>query len=95
MDETDALGHIQRLGVPSRTVEHEDDHSVASCPGFACKERECFLEQLLIDGFGDVPEALACGRRDEGGHVEPFEPVMHTCHRARPARCPDTTQNGL
>ena len=94
-DEADAFGDGERLGVPAGAVEDEDDDPVASGTGLAGEEREGVLEELLVDAGGEVPEALAGGRRDEGGDVEPFEAVMAAGDRTLATRRPDPAQDRL
>ena len=94
-DEADAFGDGERLGVPAGAVEDEDDDPVASGAGLAGEEREGVLEELLVDAGREVPEALAGCGRDEGGDVEPFEPVMAAGDRALAARRPDPAQDRL
>ena len=96
IDEANALGHREAgLAVPAGAVEHEDDDAVAPGTGLAGEEREGVLEELLVDGGGDVPEALAGGGRDEGDDVEPFVAVMADGDRARTARRPDPADDRL
>ena len=94
-DEADAFGEGERLGVPAGAVEDENDDPVASGTGLAGEEREGVLEELLVDAGGEVPEALAGCGRDEGGDVEPFEPVMAAGDRALATRRPDPAQDRL
>jgi len=93
--EADALGDDERLGVPARTVEDEDDDPVAAGARLASEEREGVLKEVLVDAGREVPEALAGGRRDEGGDVEPLEAVVATGDRALAARRPDPAEDGL
>ena len=94
-DEADAFGDGERLGVPAGAVEDEDDDPVASGARLAGEEREGVLEELLVDAGGEIPEALAGGRRDEGGDVEPFEAVVAAGDRALATRRPDPPQDRL
>ena len=63
--------------------------------GLAGEEREGVLEELLVDAGREIPEALAGGRRDEGGDVEPLEAVVAAGDRALAARRPDPAQDRL
>jgi hypothetical protein len=56
---------------------------------------EGVLEELLVDAGREIPEALAGGRRDEGGDIEPLEPVVARGDGALAARRPDPTQDRL
>ena len=96
VDEADALGHRETgAGVPAGAVEDEQDDPVAPGAGLAGEEREGVLEQRLVDAGREVPEALAGGRRDEGGDVEPLVAVMSAGDRALAARRPDPAQDRL
>jgi hypothetical protein len=81
--------------VPAGAVEDEQDDPVAPDARLAGEERERVLEQLLVDAGREVPEALAGGRRDEGGDVEPLVSVMSAGDRALAARRPDPAQDRL
>lgn len=95
IDETDAVGHGERQGVVAGAIENEDDDPVPSRPRLTGEERERVLEEFLVDAGREVPEALAGGRRDEGGDVEPFEAVVAAGDRALAAWRPDPTQDRL
>jgi hypothetical protein len=64
-------------------------------PRLAGEEREGGLEEFLVDAGGQIPEALAGGRRDEGGHVEPFEAMMARGRRPFATRRPDPAGDRL
>ena len=96
VDEADALGDREaRRGVPAGTVEDEEDDAVAAGPRLAGEEREGVGEELLVDAGPEIPEALAGGRRDEGGDVEPFETMMAAGGGALAAWRPDPAQDRL
>jgi hypothetical protein len=95
VDEADALGHGERQGVVAGAVEDEDDDPVSPGAGLAREEGEGILEQFLADAGGKIPEALAGGRRDEGGDVEPLEAVVAAGDRALAARRPDPAEDRL
>ena len=96
VDEADAFGDRQAGGgVPAGAVEDEEDDAVAAGAGLAGEEREGVGEELRVDAGPDVPEALAGGRRDEGGDVEPFEAVVAAGDRALALRRPDPAEDGL
>ncbi len=95
IDETDAVGDCERRSMPAGAVEDEDDDPVASGTGLAGEERERGLEQFLVDAGREVPEALAGGRRDEGGDVEPLVAVVTAGDRALASRRPDPAQDRL
>lgn len=76
-DEPDGVWHVQvGLGVPARSVEHQDDAALWPGPRLAGKGGEQGLEEGLGDAVGEIPEDLAGGGLDEGGDVEPLEAVM-------------------
>lgn len=93
MNEADALGDRARRAVPARAVKDEDDDAVTAGAGLAGEQREGVLEQFLVDAGREIPEALAGGRRDEGGDVEPA--AMAAGDVALAARCPDPAQDRL
>jgi hypothetical protein len=68
IDEPDAIRHGQAGGgVPAGAVEDEDDDAVAPGAGLAGKERERVLEEVLVDGGGEIPEALIPNRLIRSG----------------------------
>jgi hypothetical protein len=95
VDETDAFGHGEWRGMPTGAVENEDDDAVPAGAGLAGEEFQGVLEQFLVDAGPEIPEAFTGGRRDEGGDIEPLEPVVATGDGALAARCPDPSQDRL
>jgi hypothetical protein len=96
VDELYALRHREAGGgVPAGAVEDEEDDPVAPGARLAGEEGEGVGEELLVDAGREVPEALAGGRRDEGGGVEPLVAVVAAGGRALAARRPDPAQDGL
>jgi hypothetical protein len=95
MHEADAFGHSEWRFVPTGAVENENDDPISAGTGFSGKELEGALEQFLVDAGPEIPEAFAGGRRDEGGDIEPLEPVVATGDGTLAARGPDTAQDRL
>ena len=95
VNEADALGDLQGCGVPASAVEDENDDPVSPGARFPGEEREGVLEERLVDAGPETPEALAGGRRDEGGDVEPLEAVVAGRDGALAARRPDPAQDRL
>lgn len=89
---TDAARHLEpRLPVPTGALEHQKDNAVRTCARLPREERPRRLDWL----FRDRLRALAGGRRHEGGHAEPPEPVMADRLRAVAAGCPDPAPDRL
>ena len=82
-------------GTARGAVDDAHDDPVGPVARLAGEECEPVLEALLVDAGAEIPEALAGGRRDEGGNGEPPEPVMAAGDRALAARRPDPSQDRL
>jgi hypothetical protein len=81
--------------VPAGAIEHEKNDPVGSRASFTGEEGQRVLEECLVDGGPEIPEALPGCRRDEGGDVEPFEAVVDAGDGALAARRPDPPQDRL
>src|SRR5271166_1949698 len=62
--------------MPSGVVEDEDDGSITSSAGLSGKGGEQRVEERLGDAVMHVPKHFAGRGRDEGGHVQPVEPMV-------------------
>jgi len=71
----------ERQGVVAG-VEDEDDDPVATRARFAGEAGAGVFDRRLVDAGREMPEALAGGRRDQGGDVEPLEAVVAAGDRA-------------
>lgn len=96
VDAPQTVQHAQSgFSVPAGAVEQKDDRALWACAGLASEQRQQTLKERLEDAVADVPMALAGGRRDEGGDVEPLPAVMTEGDEALSARCPDRARDQL
>jgi hypothetical protein len=75
--------------------EHENDDAVFAGAGFLGEGAQQLFEERLRYAVGDAPEAFAGRRRDEGGHIEPFEAVMAMSDRPHADRRPHPPRHRL
>ena len=96
VDQPQPLGDAQAgLGVPSGTVEEQEDGALLAGAGLSGEQGEQALEEGLGDAVADVPVALAGGGGHEGGDIEPLVAMMAERDGPLPARRPDPAGDGL
>lgn len=96
VDQPQPVWHAQAgLGVPAGPIQQEDDGALRPGAGLAGEQRQQTLEEGLGDAVADVPVALAGGRRDEGGDVEPLVAVVAERGGSLPTRRPDPADDRL
>lgn len=96
VDEPQSIGNGETgSGVPSGAVEDQDDDASGAGADRAGEVGQQPLEERLADAVRQIPDALAAGRLDEGGDVEPLIAVMAEGDRPFADRGPDTAADRL
>lgn len=96
VDEADAVRHREAgFGVPSGSVEHQDDDAFAPCADRAGEVREQPFEERLVNAVRQIPDGLAAGRLHERRDVEPLIAMMPRRDRPLADRRPNAAMDRL